>query len=331
MHFDEVYHARTAAEFLQDWRYGISHYIYEWTHPHLAKYAMAGGIVLFAGHDTQATSELGVPVRDAAHRAPPRRTRCRSTARAGDRVWVATGSALVRVRPADAQARPARGPWTAPRALAYDTTGDQLYVGTDAGRGVCRSTWRRWTATSVDAARPGRAAGARRHAGRPDHPPGAVRRRPAPRGDPPRRHGRRHRPGDRQRDGTRRSCAGAVDMAAAGSADDVVATPADVADRVGRRGRARAAPRAATRPRTMPDALGRRRRTPVDRRARPRRATRGRTSRRRSTTERWPGISIEPVPQLAVAGADGVTLLTADRRRRARPSTWPVAQTASRW
>ena len=39
MHFDEVYHARTATEFLQDWRYGISHDIYEWTHPHLAKYA----------------------------------------------------------------------------------------------------------------------------------------------------------------------------------------------------------------------------------------------------------------------------------------------------
>ena len=42
MHFDEVYHARTATEFLQDWRYGIDHDIYEWTHPHLAKYAMAG-------------------------------------------------------------------------------------------------------------------------------------------------------------------------------------------------------------------------------------------------------------------------------------------------
>ena len=42
MHFDEVYHARTATEFLQDWRYGLSHDIYEWTHPHLAKYLMAG-------------------------------------------------------------------------------------------------------------------------------------------------------------------------------------------------------------------------------------------------------------------------------------------------
>src|ERR1019366_8208990 len=42
-HFDEVYHARTAMEFLQDWRYGMPHDIYEFTHPHLAKYAMAEG------------------------------------------------------------------------------------------------------------------------------------------------------------------------------------------------------------------------------------------------------------------------------------------------
>ncbi len=65
MHFDEVYHARTAAEFLQDWRYGIPHDIYEWTHPHLAKYAMAAGIVAFAGGDVAASGDLGVPVRDA--------------------------------------------------------------------------------------------------------------------------------------------------------------------------------------------------------------------------------------------------------------------------
>ena len=71
MHFDEVYHARTAAEFLQDWRYGISHYIYEWTHPHLAKYAMAGGIVLFAGprHAGDQRPRRAGPRR--GHRAPP--------------------------------------------------------------------------------------------------------------------------------------------------------------------------------------------------------------------------------------------------------------------
>ena len=73
MHFDEVYHARTAAEFLQDWRYGLSHYIYEWTHPHLAKYAMAGGIVLFAGHDTSATQRARYARQGCGDRAPPAR------------------------------------------------------------------------------------------------------------------------------------------------------------------------------------------------------------------------------------------------------------------
>ena len=62
MHFDEVYHARTATEFLQAWRYGLSHDIYEWTHPHLAKYAMALGLVLWGQDDVKATSDLGVPV-----------------------------------------------------------------------------------------------------------------------------------------------------------------------------------------------------------------------------------------------------------------------------
>src|SRR2546430_13021106 len=47
MHFDEGYHARPATEFLQDLRYGISHDIYEWNHPHLAQYAMAAGLVAF--------------------------------------------------------------------------------------------------------------------------------------------------------------------------------------------------------------------------------------------------------------------------------------------
>ena len=65
MHFDEVYHARTGTEFLQDWRYGYDHDIYEWTHPHLAKYAMAGGLVAWGDDRVSATSDLGVPVRDA--------------------------------------------------------------------------------------------------------------------------------------------------------------------------------------------------------------------------------------------------------------------------
>ena len=65
MHFDEVYHARTGTEFLQSWRYGYDHVIYEWTHPHLAKYAMAGGLVAWGNDRVTATSNLGVPVLDA--------------------------------------------------------------------------------------------------------------------------------------------------------------------------------------------------------------------------------------------------------------------------
>ena len=42
--FDEVYHVRTATEFLQEWRYGEPHAIYEYTHPHLAKYLIALGL-----------------------------------------------------------------------------------------------------------------------------------------------------------------------------------------------------------------------------------------------------------------------------------------------
>ena len=90
MHFDEVYHARTATEFLQDWRYGLSHDIYEWTHPHLAKYVMAAGIVLWGGDEVRATSALGVSVRAAVvepRRATPgsRRTAGRRAAPRGDR------------------------------------------------------------------------------------------------------------------------------------------------------------------------------------------------------------------------------------------------------
>ena len=80
MHFDEVYHARTATEFLQDWRYGMSHDIYEWTHPHLAKYAMAGGIVAWGDDRVSGTSSLGVTgARRGDRAASRRRGPCRAT------------------------------------------------------------------------------------------------------------------------------------------------------------------------------------------------------------------------------------------------------------
>ena len=44
-HFDEAYHARSAAEFLSAWQNDWDRDVYEWTHPMLAKYLIAGGIV----------------------------------------------------------------------------------------------------------------------------------------------------------------------------------------------------------------------------------------------------------------------------------------------
>ena len=131
MHFDEVYHARTATEFLQDWRYGISHNIYEWTHPHLAKYMMAAGIVVFAGHDVAASSSLGVNVDDAVIE-PRFDDPAQPDARLGDRVFVVTGSELIAY---DLQTRREEASWGIPGAttVTYDATTHIVTVGTNTG------------------------------------------------------------------------------------------------------------------------------------------------------------------------------------------------------
>jgi hypothetical protein len=131
MHFDEVYHARTATEFLQAWRYGISHDIYEWTHPHLAKYAMAGGLIAWGDDRVSAMSELGVPVRDAIVE-PRRDDPALLNGRAGDRLHVATGSEvrsydLLTREPVFSSAVPGA------TALAIDSVGGRLFVGTTEG------------------------------------------------------------------------------------------------------------------------------------------------------------------------------------------------------
>ncbi|MEA2632733.1 MAG: hypothetical protein QOE66_2952, partial [Chloroflexota bacterium] len=132
MHFDEVYHARTATEFLQYWRYGLSHDIYEWTHPHLAKYLMAAGIVAWGGDHVTATSDLGVPVRAAA--IEPRRVDTTVPGqRAGERLHVATGT---EIRTYDLRTRALISVVAAPGAgaLAIDETGSRLVIGYDDGR-----------------------------------------------------------------------------------------------------------------------------------------------------------------------------------------------------
>ena len=131
MHFDEVYHPRTATEFLQDWRYGISHNIYEWTHPHMAKYAMAVGIMAFGEDKVGATSELGVAVVDAT--IEPRRDDGQDAAAVqGDRLWLTTGS---EVRGYDLGTRQlaATISLTGAVAVAFDDDDALLYVGTRSG------------------------------------------------------------------------------------------------------------------------------------------------------------------------------------------------------
>ena len=132
MEFDEVYHARTATEFLQDWRYGIEHDIYEWTHPHLAKYAMAAGLVLWGGDQVRATSALGVTVR-AATIEPRRASPGSRGGLTGERLHVATGS---EIRTYDLRTATLRSVVQAAgvSALAFDPIANELIVGYDDGR-----------------------------------------------------------------------------------------------------------------------------------------------------------------------------------------------------
>jgi hypothetical protein len=135
MYFDEVYHARTATEFLQDWRYGIPHDIYEFTHPHLAKYLIAGGLVAFGNDRVTGESSLGASVEDAAIErswSPPKSPSVRN----GDRLYVATGS---EVGVYDLEGRGLAATITVPgaTALALDPFSHVLFVGASDG-----SLWR---------------------------------------------------------------------------------------------------------------------------------------------------------------------------------------------
>ena len=127
-HFDEIYHVRTATEFLQDWRYDEPHAIYEYTHPHLAKYAIAAGIELFGAPRVDARSDYGDTIAAVASR---------STDAAGEgRIWIATPGGIDVINPAT---RGRIGTIAIPDAvvLAPDATGG-LWGVTESG-GVFRA------------------------------------------------------------------------------------------------------------------------------------------------------------------------------------------------
>ena len=91
MYFDERWHATAAAEFLQDWRYGLPAELSEVTHPHLAKYMIAAGLVVAGGDRVTGTGALGDRVEDVAFEPAYRDS---SGAVAGDRLLLATGTGL---------------------------------------------------------------------------------------------------------------------------------------------------------------------------------------------------------------------------------------------
>ena len=127
-HFDEVYHARSAMEWLSDWEHGWTRDTYEWTHPMLAKYLIAAGIVAMDPNNVRDTTELGSP--GPAVAVAPARTfqqHPRSVA-----FTVEGGQVVAR----DALDGSELSRWSAGGAvasLAWDLAGQRLLVGGAAG------------------------------------------------------------------------------------------------------------------------------------------------------------------------------------------------------
>jgi predicted membrane-bound dolichyl-phosphate-mannose-protein mannosyltransferase len=124
-HFDEVYHARTAAEWLADWQEGWTRDTYEWTHPPLAKYLIAAGIVAADPNKVVGGTDLDAPATALA--VAPQRT---AHTRPHSIAFTSTGDDQITAREVLTGRRVAS--WSALGAvasLAYDEDGDRLLVG----------------------------------------------------------------------------------------------------------------------------------------------------------------------------------------------------------
>ncbi|TMB49165.1 MAG: phospholipid carrier-dependent glycosyltransferase, partial [Chloroflexi bacterium] len=124
MHFDEVYHARSATEWLADWQHGWKRDVYEWTHPMVAKYLIAAGIEF--ADPNKAVSSVDLARASPAVAVAPRRD---SVGYPRSVAFVADGS---RVEAVDALNGSAIASWDtgAPvAALGFDDQADRLLVG----------------------------------------------------------------------------------------------------------------------------------------------------------------------------------------------------------
>ena len=307
MHFDEVYHARTATEFLQDWRYGLAHDIYEWTHPHLAKYAMAAGMVLWGEDDVAATSDLDVPVVAAA--VEPRRIDEAALRRPGRR------AAPRRDRDRDPDLRPrSRAPTRGHRRARGERAGHRRRTAGSSSSATTTVGSRRSSSTSSPT--PAR----RTASSRPSSRRSTIRSTHllvTDDGDAvvaassDRLTTVDLSTGDDASD--RSTCRASPTCRTGGSGSALVATVDDIDDPAGRRldawPRSSAARRADYQARLDAAAPGttRRPRQP----GRP--ARRGRSSTRPSPTRRSPGVRVETVERVAVATAAGVTFIDPER------------------
>ena len=124
-HFDEAYHARSAAEFLSDWEHGWNRDVYEWTHPMLAKYLIAGGIALADPNKVVASTPLDAP-------SPVLAVAPRRESSGFDRSIAFTADGGSTITAADAETGEAVASWTAggPVAtVAFDGDSSRLLVG----------------------------------------------------------------------------------------------------------------------------------------------------------------------------------------------------------
>ena len=125
MHFDEVYHARSATEWLADWQEGWTRDTYEWTHPPLAKYLIAAGIVFADPNKVVAGTDLGAPA--TAMAVAPQRT---ASGRPASIVFTSAGNDQIAAR--EETSGTLVSTWAAPgtvASLAYDEDGNRLLVG----------------------------------------------------------------------------------------------------------------------------------------------------------------------------------------------------------
>jgi 4-amino-4-deoxy-L-arabinose transferase-like glycosyltransferase len=124
-HFDEVYHGRSATEWLSAWQEGWDRDVYEWTHPMLAKYLIAGGIVAADPNKVTGTASLEEP--SSALAVAPRRE-----ASGWERSVAFTVEAPSTVVASDADTGEELAQWEASgpiASLAYDAEAPRLLVG----------------------------------------------------------------------------------------------------------------------------------------------------------------------------------------------------------